>query len=43
MNIKDAQNFEGERDESCIEESPEARKKSRVANVMVEQNKRSLG
>jgi hypothetical protein len=36
MISEDAQELEGEQDESCIDESPETRKKSRVANVMVE-------
>jgi hypothetical protein len=31
-------NIEGEKDETCIEESPEMRKKSRVATVMDERN-----
>jgi hypothetical protein len=30
--------MDGEKDETCIDESPEMRKKSRVATVMGEQN-----
>lgn len=36
MHIDDTHDLEGERDETCIDESPEARKKSRVNNVMME-------
>jgi hypothetical protein len=38
MRIDDSHDNDGERDETCIDESPEARKKSRVAQVMGEQN-----
>jgi len=31
---------EGLRDETCIDESPEMRQKSRITNIMVEQNKK---
>ena len=32
---------EGQKDETCIDESPETKNKSSITNIMVEQNKKT--